>query len=161
MILDVDYAILQALINRNIHLKMDIYYKNIFGVGFHEQVSYYLYLDKETQLKAKELLDYLLNYNKEKDKDLKRHKALKKTVPSDAKEIFNKIRDELNGQFKEDLLLKYRIDSSAFDVKIINYEEAICKAEKYLKDTYTVLENNHDVSKKKEEKKESAIIKEK
>gem|GEM_PF-3593274 len=136
MILDTDYSILKELLDGRLKLKIDIYYKNIFGAGFHEKATYSMSLSEENRKIAKTWLAFLEKYIEDKKTDLVRHKALAKTVPEDAEEIFNKIKMELKETYNEDLKIDYRIESSSFNVELIDYDDAIKIADTNIDEAY-------------------------
>ncbi len=147
MILDRSYAILKALLEGQLSLKMDIYYKNIFGAGFYEQAVYSLHLKSEDEAIALDWLKYISEFIKNKSIDFKRHKALAKTVPPDAKAIFDRIRSELKDKFKENINIEYHIEPESFSIKLIDYDESIKDMDKKYTEIYHKYKNNKDQNK--------------
>ncbi len=141
MILDRKYEILNALLEGSLNLRMDIYYKNIFGAGFNECAVYSLYLKDEEAELAKGWLEYIKDFVKNNSVDFKRHKALASSVPSDAEMIFSRIRSDLENNFKSNLHINYRIEPESFEVKLVNYDESIKIMDKKYKEAFDKFKN--------------------
>jgi hypothetical protein len=131
--LDNGFGILSALLEHELTLRMDIFYKNIFGAGFHEQADYFYHLDDKNKEEAERWLDFLKNGVSKYSTDMKRYSALHDKVPSDAKEIMSKIRKEIEPMFSTDINLDHFIAKESFEVKIIDYTSEVLAMEKKYK----------------------------
>jgi hypothetical protein len=127
--LDKQHEMLKAILDHNLVLQTDFYYKNIFGAGFHERVAFLFILNDENEKRAKSWLDFLENDLKNYDTDLKRYEALIKKVPNDAQEILKKIKKEISDKFSEEISISNMLAKQSFRVSFIDYDEAISKME--------------------------------
>ena len=116
---------------QTVTLKLDIYYKNIFGSGFVERASYSLSPSSGHEETVEQWKDFIDNKYDEIAKDIKRYDSLKKSLPDEADQIFKSIREKLESKFKEDLPLKTYNNSNSYSIDIVNFEEEIKKANEH------------------------------
>jgi len=125
MMFDTGVEIAKGIMNHNAKLELNIFYKNIFNVGFHQIISYDLYLIKNIE----KLKEYFDNNQDDLYKEIEKHNVLKPIDREDAKRISNKISERLNELFSEDFSVKYRIESKSFTINIVDYIEAVSNME--------------------------------
>jgi len=99
MMFDTGVDIAKGVIDGKAKFEMNIYYKNIFGKGFHEYISYKIFCNDNEQIWKKFLDKGLDEYKSKIDK----HDALKPIDEDDVEVIFKEIKDGLNEIFKENL----------------------------------------------------------
>ena len=121
MMYDRDTKIAEAILNNEAKFVLNIFYKNIFNVGFHELISYRLYLNKKPDKWSE-----FFNSNQDKlYKEINKHNAIKPIDKEEAKNIFNKIKEELNELFTEDLTVQYQLESESYTIDIVDYVKAV------------------------------------
>jgi hypothetical protein len=125
---DTGIEIAKAIINNNAKLELNIFYKNIFNVGFHEIISYNLFINKkEEREKWKEFFN---NNQDELYKKQEKHNVLKPIDKEEAKIIFNEVSEYLKEKFSENLNIQYQIESRSYTINIVDYIESVKKMEK-------------------------------
>lgn len=129
MLLDKDFELFRGLNSMDrVTLKLEIYYKNIFGSGFVEKADYMLFLDPEQKSTIDNWDNFINNKDNELEDDIKRFESLKPSLPDEAKKEYNKIKGKLREKFADDLPLECRNRANSFSVEIIDFEKSIKKA---------------------------------
>lgn len=121
MMFDTGTEIAKGIINHNAKLELNIFYKNIFNVGFHEIISYDLYLNKNTD----RLNEFINNKQEELFKKVEKHNVLKPIDKEDAKIISNELNNYLKELFPDDFEVKYRIESKSYTINIVDYIKSV------------------------------------
>ena len=131
VMVDKEHDILRALLARKLVLRLEIYCKNIFGAGFHEEVTYHLYLGNiDEENLAVQWDDFLSRNIKDYDIDRQRYRALINFVPSDAEQIYNNVKLKIEQMFTKDLKIDHWIEPTSFNINLVDFNTAVSDARK-------------------------------
>lgn len=125
MMFDSGLEIAKGILSGKAILQLDIYYKNIFGKGFHEYISYRLRAKGET----KHWIAFVEQDVKKYQTRIDKHNALKPIDKDDAGKIFDSLKQELGRLFNADLPLTFDVLPESYRVDIVDYENEIRRAE--------------------------------
>lgn len=121
MMFDKGIEIAKAIFNRNASLELNILYKNVFNVGFHELISYTLYL----QDNPKDWEAFFNNNRNELIKKIEKHNAIKPIDSEDADKMFQEIEIDFDKLFPNDLDVMYKVKSKSYTITIVDYAKSI------------------------------------
>lgn len=128
---DKDYDLLRGLNSYgDVTLHIEIYYRNIFGAGFKETSEHHLSVDYEQHDRLNEWSSFIDGENEDLQNDIKRFESLKPSLPDEADQEFDKIKDSLGEKFTDDLKLNCQSNPHVFEVELVDYTQAINKARK-------------------------------
>ncbi len=125
MILDKNNDILNNLLKGLVEFELELFYKNVFGAGFNVNAKYLIRINKDCKDLANQWNEFFTKGIKKYEVDLKRFHALVYSVEDDAKEIFNRIRNEVNQHFTEDLILDHWIKPESFELKLVEFNQSL------------------------------------
>jgi hypothetical protein len=130
MLLDEDYIVVKALKNHKpIILKIDIYYKNIFGAGFHAYFEYKLYASKTEYPQIEQWYNFVNSDHAKYEKDMVRHESLYKKVQEDADSIYQRIKKEIEQLFTDNIPIISSQKSKSFSIELVEFDKEIESAQ--------------------------------
>lgn len=127
MMFDKGIEIASGILSDNVTLELNIFYKNVFGTGFNETISYRLMAYDSNAQKWKEFIDEDLDSLLH---EAKKHDALKPIDEESANTISESISEILAERIDGNLDVEHYILPKSYNIKMVDYEKAINIADK-------------------------------